>query len=133
MKLSLSARIAEDEHIKDRTAISFAELADIASDTGYSGLCIRPSQATVNTPDDEIRAMRTTLDRYGLTASMVTLDPLIPMNTEEAARALRDIGRPQHTPADTRRRLLRHRQAPRAVTTQRGLSRSAAPAILSPA
>ena len=87
MKLSLSARIAEEEHIKDTTAISFEELANVARDTGFSGLCIRPSQATVDTPKEVIQEMRAVLDRYNLAASMVTLDPIIATNTAEAGTA----------------------------------------------
>ena len=93
MKLSLSARIAEQEHKKDSTAISFPELADLASDTGYSGLCIRPSQVTVNSPEEQIREMRQVLDRSGMVASMVTLDPIIAENTEHAGKPQREIGR----------------------------------------
>lgn len=93
MKLSLSARIAEEEHIKDTTAISFEELANVARDTGFSGLCIRPSQATVDTPKEVIQEMRAVLDRYNLAASMVTLDPIIATNTAEAGRPQREIGR----------------------------------------
>ena len=93
MKLSLSARIAEDEHRKDTTAIGFEELAKVARDTGFSGLCIRPSQATVDTPKEVIQEMRAVLDRYGLAASMVTLDPVIATNTAEAGRPQREIGR----------------------------------------
>jgi sugar phosphate isomerase/epimerase len=93
MKLSLSARIAEEEHRKDTTAISFEELANLAHDTGFSGLCIRPSQATVDTPKEVIQEMRAVLDRYNLKASMVTLDPIIATNTAEAGRPQREIGR----------------------------------------
>ena len=93
MKLSLSARIAEEEHRKDTTAISFEELANLARDTGFSGLCIRPSQATVDSPKEVIQEMRAVLDRYNLAASMVTLDPVIATNTAEAGRPQREIGR----------------------------------------
>ena len=93
MKLSISARIAEEEHVKDRTAISFEELARLASSIVYAGLCIRPSQATVKTPDEEIAAMREILDRYGLRPSMVTLDPVIAANTDEAGQPQRNFGR----------------------------------------
>ena len=93
MKLSLSARIAEQEHKKDSTAISFPDLANLASDTGYSGLCIRPSQVTVKSPDEQVQEMRQVLDRSGMVASMVTLDPIIAENTALAGRVLREIGR----------------------------------------
>jgi hypothetical protein len=44
MKLSLSGRIAEPEHIKDQSAVSFEELARLAGEIGYQALCIRPAQ-----------------------------------------------------------------------------------------
>ena len=93
MKLSISARIGEDASIKDKTNISFEDLAMLAGDIGYDGICIRPSQVTVNTPDEEIKRLRAILDQHGLRASMVTLDPVIAANTPDAGRALRSIGR----------------------------------------
>ena len=93
MKLSLSARIAEHEHRKDSTAISFEELAILAKETGYAGLCIRPSQATVDTPKETIQEMREVMDRHGLVPSMVTLDQVIATNTDEAGRPQREIDR----------------------------------------
>lgn len=93
MKLSLSARIAEHEHRKDSTAISFEELAILAKETGYVGLCIRPSQATVDSPKETIHEMREVMDRHGLVPSMVTLDQVIATNTDEAGRPQREIDR----------------------------------------
>jgi sugar phosphate isomerase/epimerase len=93
MKLSLSGRIAEEEHIKDGTAISFADLAQLASEIGFQALCIRPSQVTVETPDEEIRCLRQILDTYGLQSSMVCLHTAIAANMSEAGQSLRDFGR----------------------------------------
>jgi sugar phosphate isomerase/epimerase len=93
IELSLSGRIAEDEHTKDRIASRFEDLAQLASEIGYRALCIRPSQMTVQTPDEEIRRMRQILDVVGLRASMVCLHTSIPANTPDAGQPLRDLSR----------------------------------------
>ena len=93
LELSLSVRIGEEAGKKDRTTISFGKLAVLASDIGYGGLCIRPSQVTVKTPDEEVQRMRETLDYHGLRASMVTLDPVIAANSPDAGRPLRSFDR----------------------------------------
>jgi sugar phosphate isomerase/epimerase len=93
MQLSLSGRIAEQEQRKDQTSAGFEDLARIAAEIGYRALCIRPSQATTQTPDEQLRAMRQTLDRYGLRASMVCLHTEIAANTADAGQSLRNFGR----------------------------------------
>jgi sugar phosphate isomerase/epimerase len=85
--------MAEEEHIKDRTAIGFEDLAQLASEIGYQALCIRPSQVTVETPDEEIRHMRQILDSYNLQASMVCLRGAIAANTPDSSRLLRHFER----------------------------------------
>jgi sugar phosphate isomerase/epimerase len=93
MKLSLSGRIAEAEHIKDRTAASFAELAQLASEIGYQALCIRPVQIPTKATDEELRQMRQVLDRYGLQVSMVSLHTAITANTPDAGQFFQAFGR----------------------------------------
>lgn len=93
MKLSLSGRIGEHSHIKDKTAIGFEDLAQLASEIGYEALCIRPSQASVDTADEEIRHMRQVMDRYNLQASMVLLGGAVAANTADSGQALRAFGR----------------------------------------
>ena len=93
MKLSLSGRIGEHSHIKDKTAIGFEDLAQLASEIGYEALCIRPSQATVDTADEEIRHMRQILDRYNLQASMVLLGGAVAANTADSGQSLRAFDR----------------------------------------
>ena len=93
MKLSLSARIAEQAHIKDRTAVSFEDLARLASEIGYRALCIRPSLVTVETPDEEIRRMRTIMDCHGLQASMASPRRETAASTPDSGQPLRDLSR----------------------------------------
>ncbi len=93
MNLSLSARIAELEHIKDQPAVGFEELAQLASEIGYEALCIRSAQVTLDTPDDDIEQARQVLDHYGLQASMVCPGAGVSANTADSSQALRNIGR----------------------------------------
>jgi sugar phosphate isomerase/epimerase len=91
MRLSLSVRVAEAPGSKEKTLMSFDELAHLAKRIGYHALCMRASQAGIQTDPQTITAMRKTLDDLGLTASMVTGDFAIPMNNEDGPLALRNI------------------------------------------
>jgi sugar phosphate isomerase/epimerase len=93
MQLSLSGRIAEQEQRKDYTSATFEELARIAASIGYRALCIRPSQATIETPDEQLHAIRDTLEQVGLQVSMVCLHTEIAANTSDAGQSLHDFGR----------------------------------------
>lgn len=99
MQLSLSGRIAEAERgTKERTAIAFADLAQLAARIGYHALCVRPSQATTATPDAQLGEMRSVLGRHGLVASMVTPDTRIANQgiSPDANATLREIGPALH-------------------------------------
>ncbi len=91
MKLSLSVRVAESFSDKTRATMGFKELARLAKEIGYSAVCMRASQAGVQTPPERLREMRRTLDGLGLGVSMVTGDFAIPQNNERGPEALRDI------------------------------------------
>jgi sugar phosphate isomerase/epimerase len=93
MKLSLSVRIAEDYAVKDRTHMSFSDLAQMARAIGYDAICMRASQASVSTPLVQIEAMRSTLDVLGLQVSMVTGNVALAANNAEAPEVLRHITR----------------------------------------
>jgi sugar phosphate isomerase/epimerase len=93
MQLSLSGRIAEQEDRKDQTSVAFEELARVAAAIGYRALCIRPAQASTETPDAQLYAMRETLQQAGLQASMVCPQPSIAANRADAGQALHDFGR----------------------------------------
>ncbi|MGH2355220.1 MAG: sugar phosphate isomerase/epimerase family protein, partial [Chloroflexota bacterium] len=94
MQLALSGRIAEPEHAKHVVAADFAQLAGLAARTGYRALCVRPAQATTDTPLGRLRAMRAALDRHGLVASMVTPDVRVARQAAapDANALLRAIG-----------------------------------------
>lgn len=93
MKLSLSARIAEQAHVKHTTAVSFVELAQVAAEVGYQALCIRPSQVTTETPNEQIQQMRQILDRYSLQASMACVRTSTAANAPDAGQPLRGFDR----------------------------------------
>ena len=92
MLLSLSVRVAEDFKVKDRSNMPFAELARMAARLGYDALCMRASQASVDTPPARVRRMRALLDELGLGVTMVTGDVSLAANDSHATRALGDIG-----------------------------------------
>lgn len=73
MKRSISGRIAELENIHDAPAVTFETLADIAVDTGYDALELRPWQLAFDATGEEASSVRAVLDTRGLRASMVAL------------------------------------------------------------
>ena len=91
MKLSLSVRVAESPTRKDRTAIPFEELAPLAREIGYEGLCLRASVVSVDSPPGDVARVRRLLDRLGLAASMVTGDLPLAVNDADATAALRNV------------------------------------------
>lgn len=91
MKLSLSVRIVEAS-CKKRLKVSFEELVSIAAETKYDALCMRASAGGVQTPFDELRRMRETIEDNNLHVSMVTADSKVPLNGDDGPDSLRDIG-----------------------------------------
>jgi sugar phosphate isomerase/epimerase len=91
MQLSLSVRVAEAE-TKDRLNIGFDELVRLAADTGYAAVCMRASAGGVQTPRDNLLAMRRLLDEHKLAVSMVTTDFDVPRNNDHGPDNLRNIG-----------------------------------------
>ena len=91
MKLSLSARVAESVLNKEEANRSMEYLADLALELGYTAMCMRASQAGIQSPLEQITWVRKILAERGLPVSMVTGDIPIPANDEHAPDALRDI------------------------------------------
>ena len=91
MKLSLSVRVAESPTRKDRTAMPLEELAPLAREVGYDGLCMRASVVSVDSPPEEVARVRELLDGLGLTVSMVTGDVPLAANNAQATAALRNV------------------------------------------
>jgi len=90
MKLSLSVRIAEAPS-KTTLNVPFSELVDLAAELGYAAICLRASAGGVQTPRDELEAMRGTVADAGLDVSMVTADFDVPLNNENGPGSLLNI------------------------------------------
>lgn len=91
MKLSLSVRVAEKFHAKREANMTLAQLAALATQHGYSGLCMRASQVGTHSPPETVAAARALLGRHSLAASMLTGDFPIPENSDQGPQALRNI------------------------------------------
>lgn len=91
MYLSLSVRIAEAA-TKDRMTIPFESFVQLARETGYHAVCMRASAGGVQTPREELLAMRRLLDDAGLQVSMATTDVDVPLNNALGPNNLRDFG-----------------------------------------
>lgn len=93
MKLSLSTRVAEVPMRKDAALMNLLEIARLAKREGYRALCMRASQAGIQSSPEELKEARQLLDGLGLRVSMITGDFDVPANNERAGMALRKIGR----------------------------------------
>ena len=72
MKLSLSVRVAEAPGSKEEAIRSFDEIAALADQLGYNAVCMRASQAGIQTPLQQITAIRQKTRQLNLAVSMVT-------------------------------------------------------------
>lgn len=91
MKLSLSVRVAEPPKQKDVLDVPFETLAAKAQALGYTGISMRASVASVESPAETVRAARAVLDDLGLAVSMVCGDIPLAANNAAATRAIRDV------------------------------------------
>jgi sugar phosphate isomerase/epimerase len=91
MRLSLSVRVAEAFDNKEKSTMSFGALVALAQKYGYDALCMRASQAGIQTSRDVIQEMRRNLDRAHLPVSMVTGDFAVPSNNDQGPGLLRKI------------------------------------------
>ncbi len=92
MKLSLSTRIVEAPGSKEKTIMGFEDFVELARRTGYQAVCMRASQAGIQTAAGRLREIRRTLDGAGLKVAMVTGDFAVPTNDENGPKCLRNIG-----------------------------------------
>lgn len=92
MKLSLSVRVAEDFSNKEKTTLSIDQLIALAKKGGYAALCMRASQAGVQSPPERIKEISGKIRDAGLTVSMVTGDFAVPRNDAHGPDCLRKIG-----------------------------------------
>ena len=91
MKLSLSARIAEEPMEKERLSLPFADVLGIAREVGFQGMCVRGSVVSVTSRSERVAETRRLVDEAGLSVSMVTGDVPLAANDGHATDALRDI------------------------------------------
>lgn len=92
MRLSLSVRVAEDFSNKEKTTLTIDQLIDLAKKGGYSALCMRASQAGVQSPPERIKEIAAKIKQAGLKVSMITGDFAVPRNDERGPDCLRNIG-----------------------------------------
>lgn len=91
MKFSISARIAEGFLSKREAIIPLPDLADVAKDAGYDGLCMRASQIGIHTPKDEVEKAARHIQEKGLEVTMISGDFDIVYNNEDGPQCLRNI------------------------------------------
>ena len=91
MKLSLSTRIAESSSRKDLAEVPIEVLAPLARTAGFSGLSMRASVVSIETPAERVAEVRGILDREKLATSMVMGDIPLATNSADAPLALRRI------------------------------------------
>lgn len=91
MKLSLSTRIAESSSRKDLAEVPIETLAPLAARAGFSGLSMRASVVSIDTPPARVAEVRSVLDRENLDVSMVMGDIPLATNGPRATQALRGI------------------------------------------
>ena len=92
MQLSLSVRVAETPMRKDRAAMAFEPLMQLAAALGYKGISMRASQANIDTPAARVAEMKQLMDDLGLVVSMCTGTVGLAANDDQATAPLRDIG-----------------------------------------
>ena len=91
MNLSLSVRIAEEFHSKEKASMSLDELADLAVSAGYRSLCMRASQVGIQSPANSVEKAARVVQVHGLSISMVTGDFDVVYNNERGPACLRNI------------------------------------------
>lgn len=91
MRLSLSVRVAESFENKEKSSMTIDQLIALAKVNGYSALCMRASQAGVQTPKAEAAEIARKIRAADLPVSMVTGDFAIPKNDEHGPDCLRNI------------------------------------------
>ena len=92
IKLSLSGRISEPiGQVADLKPLTYDEFLQVAKNTGYDAICIRPLQCNISTPLEEMIEMARKTQAAGLKVSMVTCDTDQPPNNDCSPFALLNI------------------------------------------
>src|SRR5688572_22091176 len=91
MRLSLSVRIAELFHSKEKASMDLPALAKLAAGAGYTGLCMRASQVGVHSEKAARQHAAEILREHGLAVTMVTGDFNMVYNNDAGPNCLRQI------------------------------------------
>ncbi len=91
MTLSLSTRIAETKNSAP-SPMKYADFLAMTKSAGYDALCLRASQAGIQTPLEELYELSRLTREAGLKVSMVSPDFAVPANTDKAPLCLHNIG-----------------------------------------
>ena len=91
MQLSLSVRVAESFTNKEKSSMTIDHLIALATANGYAALCMRASQAGIQTPKAAILEKAGKIRAAGLRVSMVTGDFAVPKNDDQGPGCLRNI------------------------------------------
>jgi sugar phosphate isomerase/epimerase len=91
MQLSLSVRVAESFENKEKSSMTIEQLIALAKSNGYAALCMRASQAGVQTPKPAVEEISGKIRAAGLRVSMVTGDFAVPKNDDHGPDGLRNI------------------------------------------
>ena len=91
MILSLSVRVAESFHSKEKASMSLEALAALAAASGYSALCMRASQVGVHSAKAALDEAGTTIRKHGLGVTMVTGDFNVVYNNDAGPNCLQHI------------------------------------------
>lgn len=90
-KLSLSTRIAETKN-NAPSPMKYSDFLAMTKAAGYDALCLRASQAGIETPLVELYELSRLTKEAGLKVSMVSPDFAVPANTDKAPLCLHNIG-----------------------------------------
>lgn len=90
MKLSLSTRIAETKNSAP-SPMKYEDFLAMTKSAGYDALCLRASQAGIQTPLEQLYEMSRLTKEAGLKVSMVSPDFAVPANTSKAPECLHHI------------------------------------------
>ena len=91
MKLSLSCRIAELSNNKEKSFLSIQKLIKMAFVNGFTGISLRPSVVSTNTPKQSVLKLKDVFNLNKMSVSMITSNINLAKNDKYAAHNLRNI------------------------------------------
>lgn len=92
VRLSLSARVAEDFLNKEKSSMTLDQLIAMAQKYRFHALCMRASQIGVQSAVGAASDAKGRISAAGLKVSMATTNFAVPANTDKGPDLLRDIG-----------------------------------------